>query len=137
MTTICRLDDLVMKFNIRNIDNLVDEAVALGAEYFKICFKCKSRVMCIFLRFSYIEECSGDLIGMSVETPSNTIVDNDIISLFKYSIVVMGGGESTVFYVTRQYSLGVYYLLCSETTIEFTYSKPIEPEEIGVFLESW
>lgn len=62
------------------------------------------------------------------------VVNDTVLSLLKYSIMITSDKETTVFYISKEYSLGVYYLLCRRWDVDWKYRKPIDFEEVKVFL---
>lgn len=133
----CRLDPVIHKFSVKNAKEAVTEAAALELEYVKICGACREFTVCIYIHILLEPEgCSANMIGASVVVSSSTVINELIYLLLKYAFVVTSNTSTgmSVFYVMKEHSLGVYYLLCRDVGVEWRGYEPVDYEEVRGFI---
>jgi len=129
----CRLEPAINKFKIKNIEEAVIEAAALELEYVKVCGACYEFTICVYIHISLEPgSCWAELVGVSVTVSSSTEVDERVHLLFKHASLIVSNTSTgtSVFYVMKEHSLGVYYLLCRGISAEWRGYEPVDYEEI-------
>lgn len=119
------------KISIDNIKEIVDEVVSLDAEYVKICGKCRENYLCVYLSVFKIDEYYRvSLIGLSLQIPRETTLDKELLTIMKYTSTIVSEKGVIIFYIPKEYSLGVYYMVCREGSINWIKHEIVELDEI-------
>ena len=130
----CRVDPVVNKFQVENLVDMVNEAAVLELEYIKICGVCVDFTLCLYMQVMLspvdYSECTTRFIGMSVEVSSSAPLNEKIMMLFKYASMIISDRSASVFYISREHSLGVYYVLCKDTHASWGTYKPVDYDEV-------
>ena len=128
----CEKDSLLDKLLLGEyVKGIQDELLALDIEYFKICGKCGERDICTYLNVVVDQyQCRLRVLSTSISLPANTIVDDQVFSLFKYSNSIKRTGDTINFYISREHLVGVYYMYCSGNTVKWLTHAPVDYEEV-------
>lgn len=136
MKTKCEVESAIEKLNIRELQEILDEAIALGVEYVKICGRCGGFEHCVLLSLTMgLDECRLILLGSTLSIPVSAPVDDLVLALLKYAKVITRKNGTVVFHIPKDYSLGVYYLTCRNKTMKWEGSFQIDRDEAIFFLE--
>ncbi|MEM4717137.1 MAG: hypothetical protein QXE81_00030 [Desulfurococcaceae archaeon] len=125
------IENTLKKMNILNVIEILDEIVSLGAEYVKICGKCRETYLCVYLSvFGLDNYYKVSLIGLSLQIPQETTFDNELLTIMKYTSTIVSENGMVGFYIPREYSMGVYYMVCRESSVNWFKHEIVEYEEI-------
>lgn len=132
----CKIEPTIEKLGIDKLQDILDEAIALGEEYIKICSRCQEFELCVLLNLIMgLDECEVALLGSTVTVPASTPVDNFILDLLRYVKVITRNKSVVVFHVPKYYSLGVYYLLCRNKNVKWEKLVQADRNEVVFLLE--
>jgi hypothetical protein len=130
------IEEAVEKMNIDGLESILDEAVSLGYNYVETCRICRGWKLCVYIA---VEPVNGEhrvrLIGLTIKIPYKEELGDEVKTLLKFSTTIIGCEGTALFYIPRQYSLGVYYSLCSGERQGWIESRLVEPEEVVYFTE--
>lgn len=122
--------------NVDGLQEAVDEVIALSGEYFKICGQSEKFEICAYFNMRLdLEKCRIALLGLTLLIPTSTPVDDLILKLLKYTHVITRIKDTVVFHVSKDYSLGVYYLVSRDQGVKWGKAVVVERDEVVFFLE--
>ncbi|MEM0001501.1 MAG: hypothetical protein QXS24_01450 [Desulfurococcaceae archaeon] len=136
MKTKCKIEPTIEKLGVDKLREILDEAIALDEEYVKVCCRCGEFELCVLLNLiTGLDECEVTLLGSTLTLPASTPVDNFILDLLRYAKVVTRNNGVVVFHVPKDYSLGVYYLLCRNKSVKWEKLIQADRNEVVFLLE--
>lgn len=137
-------DIISSKLNLANYTKLLelaDEMCALGYEYAKVIGECDRVKIHVYVHASSHDlSCQVKTLGMAVELLERAIVDDTVLTLLKYSNTIVKEGNSVLFYINPDFTVGVFYMVCKHSNIKWLEHQYIEPEELEYFSrgeQSW
>jgi hypothetical protein len=132
----CEVEPVIEKMNFSGLQEAVDEVIALSGEYFKICGQSEKIEICAYFNMRLnLEKCRITLLGLTLLIPTSTLVDDLVLKLLKYTHVITRIKDTVVFHVSKNYSLGVYYLVSRDKGVKWGKAMVVERDEVVFFLE--
>lgn len=126
-------DETLVKMGIVN-QEVLDEAIGLGVDHLKICGECSEWKLCVYISLvNLVGEYRVLLRGLLVQIPASKELDENTSILLKLSNTVVSEKGMVSFYIPRNYSIGVYYILCSSVKPGWSEWSPVDESEITYF----
>lgn len=123
---------------------LLDEACALGLEHVKITGTCNDVNIHVYTHVATYSnnqfKCEVAVLGVVVELLKTRELNNEVLSLFRYSNTIIEGDSTVLFYVDPSYTLGVFYMICKHGEVKWIMHNYVELEDLEYFhrgMRSW